>query len=55
LFGREITVDTANRQLAGVGAGVAEDGALLVNTRASGMHRVTSGSIVLAGDRETGL
>ncbi len=55
LFGREITVDTASRQLAGIGAGVAEDGALLVDTRASGMHRVTSGSIVLAGDRETGL
>lgn len=54
LFGREITVDTASRHIAGVGAGVAEDGALLVSTPASGVHRITSGSVVLAGDRDAG-
>ena len=51
LFGREITVDTANGPIAGVGAGVAADGALLVSTPGSGVRRVTSGSIVVAGDR----
>ncbi len=54
LFGREITVDTAGEQVAGIGAGVAEDGALLVNTRTSGVRRVTSGSVAVAGDREAG-
>ena len=51
LFGRKITVDTANGPIAGVGAGVAADGALLVSTPGSGVRRVTSGSIVVAGDR----
>jgi len=51
LMGRAITVDTANHQFSGVGAGVADDGALLVNTPESGIQRVTSGSIVIAGPR----
>ncbi len=55
LFGREITVDTADGHIAGIGAGVAADGALLVSTPASGVRRVTSGSIVVAGDREASL
>ena len=51
LFGRKITVNTANGPIAGIGAGVATDGALLVSTPGSGVRRVTSGSIVVAGDR----
>jgi len=51
LLGRDITIDTSDRQFSGVGAGIADDGALLVDTPESGMRRVTSGSIVKAGPR----
>lgn len=51
LLGRDITIDTADQRLSGVGAGIAEDGALLVDTPESGIRRVTSGSIVEAGSR----
>lgn len=51
LMGREIVVETAREQLRGVGAGIADDGALLVDTLESGLHRVTSGTIVAAGAR----
>jgi len=51
LLGREITVDTAGRALSGIGAGVADDGALLVDTGASGVQRVSSGTIAVAGLR----
>ena len=54
LFGREITVDIAGEQVAGIGAGVAADGALLVSTRTSGVRRVKSGSVAVAGDRDAG-
>ena len=52
LLGRDITIDTADKQFSGVGAGIANDGALLVDTQDSGMQRVTSGSIVKAGPRD---
>lgn len=55
LFGREVTIDTAQRQITGVGAGVADDGALLIDTQFEGTHRVTSGSVVMTGIREIGL
>jgi len=45
LLGREITVYTADQQFSGVGAGVAADGALLVDTAESGIRRVSSGTI----------
>jgi BirA family biotin operon repressor/biotin-[acetyl-CoA-carboxylase] ligase len=51
LLGRDITIDTADQQFSGVGAGVANDGALLVETPESGVRRVTSGSIIKAGSR----
>jgi len=51
LLGRDITIDTANQQVRGVGAGIGDDGALLVDTRDAGVRRVTSGSIVMAGSR----
>lgn len=52
LFGREITVDTVGSQFSGFGAGVANDGALLVDAPDSGIRRVTSGTIVRAGARK---
>ena len=48
LLGRAITVDEANRQFSGTGAGVAHDGALLIDTPDAGIRRVTSGTIVAA-------
>ncbi len=46
LLGREILVDTAEDQIAGVAAGVDDDGALLVDT-SHGCERVISGTILL--------
>tara|TARA_B110000483_G_scaffold239586_1_gene318367 strand:+ start:658 stop:1482 length:825 start_codon:yes stop_codon:yes gene_type:complete len=51
LLGREITIDTNDSQLFGVGAGVADDGALLIKTPESGIRRVTSGTIGIAEAR----
>lgn len=51
LRGREVTIDTAVEQISGIGAGVADDGALLIDTPDSGLRRVTSGTIVFAGTR----
>jgi len=53
LLGREITVDLPDKQITGTAAGVAEDGALLVDTK-NGQTRVISGSIVMAGPKEQG-
>jgi BirA family biotin operon repressor/biotin-[acetyl-CoA-carboxylase] ligase len=46
LLGRGLTISLAQEQLTGVGAGVAEDGALLVDTGSGAFSRVTSGTIV---------
>lgn len=54
LLGRTLTVDTAQRQVTGVGAGVGNDGALLVDEGGGAIRRVTSGSVVAAGSREAG-
>jgi BirA family biotin operon repressor/biotin-[acetyl-CoA-carboxylase] ligase len=48
LFGRDLVIDTPQRQVAGTGAGIADDGALLVDTGDGGLHRITSGSVVLS-------
>jgi BirA family biotin operon repressor/biotin-[acetyl-CoA-carboxylase] ligase len=48
LFGRDLVVDTQQRQVAGRGAGIADDGALLVDAGQGGLHRITSGSVVLS-------
>lgn len=53
LLGREITVDMPDKQITGTAAGIAEDGALLVDTN-NGQARVISGSIVMAGPKEQG-
>jgi len=51
LRGQTITVDSPDRQITGVAAGVDLDGALLVDT-SKGQRRVTSGSIVMAMSTE---
>ena len=53
LLGREVTVDAPERQVTGIGAGVAEDGALLVDNGAGVCSRITSGSVVNTGVRGT--
>lgn len=54
LLGRELTIDTQQRQVTGMGAGIADDGALLVDTGSGVVRRITSGSVVMAGMRENG-
>ena len=51
LLGRQISVDTAAEEVSGVGAGIANDGALLIDTPKDGIRRITSGTIVKAGER----
>ena len=48
LLGREIAVDTNNRRILGIGAGISSGGALLIETPESGVQRVSSGVIVSA-------
>jgi len=52
LTGREVIVDTAGFQIAGIGAGIADDGALLIDTPVEGRRRVTSGSVAMASTME---
>jgi len=52
LLRREITVDMPDKQITGTAAGVDEDGALIVET-SNGRRRVISGSIVMAGARNS--
>ncbi|MGB5333318.1 MAG: biotin--[acetyl-CoA-carboxylase] ligase [Woeseiaceae bacterium] len=54
LFGREVTVDASGRQITGTGAGIGDDGALLLDTLSGGRQRVTSGSVLITGEREAG-
>ena len=54
LRGRSLTVETSTTTLRGTGAGVADDGALLVLTESGEVARITSGTIVAAGERESG-
>ena len=51
LLSRDITVDTGAEQISGIGAGIADDGALLIDTAQSGIRRITAGTIVIAGRR----
>lgn len=47
LRGRQLAVDTPRARLAGVGAGIADDGALLVRVESGQVRRITSGTIVM--------
>ena len=51
LRGRKLTIDTPRQPLSGVAAGVADDGALLVEVDDGEVQRVTSGTVVVAGAR----
>ncbi len=51
LFDRNLVVDSGNEMISGTGAGIDSDGALLIDTLESGIRRVTSGSVVKAGER----
>ncbi|MGI9238131.1 MAG: biotin--[acetyl-CoA-carboxylase] ligase [Woeseiaceae bacterium] len=48
LLGRTVTIETPQQEISGVGAGVDDDGALLVDTRTAGVQRVTSGTVTMA-------
>jgi len=48
LFGKTVTIDTAQERISGIAAGVAADGALLVDTQGAGRQRVTSGTVTSA-------
>ena len=52
LLGRSITVETPSTRIRGTGAGISDDGALLVITEAGEVVRITSGSIIATGDGE---
>lgn len=49
LRGRKVAVSIGQERIFGVGAGIADDGALLVDTPESGILRVMSGSVSLVG------
>lgn len=48
LRGRAVTVETPRRQVAGIGVGVDDDGALLIDTQTGGLQRITFGTVVAA-------
>ncbi len=50
LSGRAVRIETAGREVVGIAAGIDDAGALLVKTNSDGLERVTSGSILEAGD-----
>lgn len=48
LRGRRVTVETARRELSGTAVGVADDGALLIDTGTGGVQRISSGTVSAA-------
>lgn len=52
LLGRDVVVETGQARIAGVGAGVADDGALLLNVGGV-VQRVTSGTVMTAEERDS--
>ena len=48
LLGRKLTVDALSEQIVGIGAGIAADGALLVDVGAADLRRIKAGTIVAA-------
>jgi BirA family biotin operon repressor/biotin-[acetyl-CoA-carboxylase] ligase len=54
LLGRAIMIDSPTNRISGIGAGIADDGALLVDTRSSGRQRITTGTVMAVDTQETG-
>ena len=52
LRGRSVTVETPSASVRGTGAGIARDGALLVLSESGDVTKITSGTIVVASERE---
>lgn len=55
LLGREMSVVSASRELSGTGAGISDDGALLLATSDAGIQPVTSGTVLLSESRMSSL
>ena len=55
LHGREVSVEISGREVSGIGAGIASDGALLLETRDAGTKRITSGTVLVKETREYSL
>lgn len=51
LHGRRLTIDTPRQPVSGCGAGLDDDGALLVADDDGAVHRVTSGTVILQDTR----
>lgn len=51
LRGRRVAIDAPQQNISGVGVGVADNGALMVETASSGVQHVTSGTVTLAEHR----
>ena len=52
LLGRKLTIATPRRKISGIGAGVDEDGALVVDAGPAGRQRIRSGTVMTAADPE---
>lgn len=54
LLGRQVSIDSPTNRISGICAGIADDGALLVDTPSSGRQRITSGTVMAVGIQEAG-
>ncbi len=54
LLGRAVMIDSPTNRISGIGAGIADDGALLIDTQSSGVQRITSGTVLAVDIQETG-
>lgn len=53
LRNRKLVVETLSENVSGIGAGIARDGALLLDTGGPEMQRITSGTVVTTGEIAT--
>ena len=52
LVGRDLVIQSMQEQIRGVGSGIAEDGALLIETHADGTRHIVSGTIIQVGPKD---